>query len=104
MFDHVGFGVTNLPESKAFFLRALEPIGVSVVMEGPYGVGMGRNAKPSLWLYESVSKPAPLHIAFSADIEAKSTPSTKQPVPQEARTTGCLDFDRTIMRITTVRL
>jgi catechol 2,3-dioxygenase-like lactoylglutathione lyase family enzyme len=26
MFDHVGFGVSNLAESKAFFLRALEPL------------------------------------------------------------------------------
>ena len=42
MFDHLGFGVTNLAESKAFYLQALQPLGVEVAMEGPYGVGLGR--------------------------------------------------------------
>ncbi|MBK9608267.1 MAG: VOC family protein [Betaproteobacteria bacterium] len=67
MFDHVGFGVTNVAESRAFYLKALEPIGVAVVMEGPYGVGMGKKGKPSLWIHEASSRPAPLHIAFSAE-------------------------------------
>ena len=43
MFDHHGFAVTDLAASKAFFLKALAPLHVQVVMEGPYGVGMGRN-------------------------------------------------------------
>ena len=67
MFDHVGIRVTDLARSKAFFLKALEPLGVAVVMEGPWGVGMGRNNKPSLWLYETDEKPARLHLAFAAD-------------------------------------
>ena len=67
MFDHVGFGVTSLAESKAFFLRALEPLGVSVVMEGPYGVGLGSQGKPSLWLHEMKERPAHLHVAFAAE-------------------------------------
>jgi catechol 2,3-dioxygenase-like lactoylglutathione lyase family enzyme len=67
MFDHVGFGVTNLAESKAFFLKALQPLGVSVAMEGPYGVGMGQNNKPSLWLFGTKEHPARLHIAFTAE-------------------------------------
>jgi hypothetical protein len=53
MFDHVGFGVSDVAASKAFFLRALAPIGVTVVMEGPYGVGLGKNRKPSLWVYQA---------------------------------------------------
>ena len=67
MFDHVGFGVTDLARSKAFFLAALQPLGVSVVMEGPYGVGIGKNGKPSLWLHETKETPAHLHIAIAAD-------------------------------------
>jgi catechol 2,3-dioxygenase-like lactoylglutathione lyase family enzyme len=67
MFDHVGFGVTNLAESKAFFLKALQPLGVAVSMEGPHGVGMGRNNKPSLWLFETKEHPAHLHVAFTAE-------------------------------------
>ena len=67
MFDHIGFGVTNLAESKAFFLRALQPLGVTLAMEGPYGVGMGQNNKPSLWLFETKELPAHLHLAFTAE-------------------------------------
>jgi catechol 2,3-dioxygenase-like lactoylglutathione lyase family enzyme len=67
MFDHMGFGVTNLANSKAFFLQALQPLGVAVAMEGPYGVGMGQNNKPSLWLHETKEKPAHLHLAFTAE-------------------------------------
>ena len=66
MFDHLGFGVTNLAESKAFFLKALQPLGVAVAMEGPYGVGMGQSNKPSLWLSETKEHPAHLHLAFTA--------------------------------------
>lgn len=66
MFDHVGLGVTNYAASKAFFLAALEPLGVAVVMEGEYGAGLGQKGKPSLWLYESAGQPSPLHLAFTA--------------------------------------
>jgi catechol 2,3-dioxygenase-like lactoylglutathione lyase family enzyme len=67
MFDHIGLGVSHLAASKAFFLRALQPLGVTVAMEGPYGVGLGRNGKPSLWLHETTDKPTPLHLAFVAE-------------------------------------
>ena len=67
MFDHIGFSVTNLAESKAFYLTALEPLGVSLAMEGPYGVGMGQNKKPSLWISEGKENPTHLHLAFTAD-------------------------------------
>lgn len=70
MFDHLGFGVTDYAASKAFFMAALQPLGVGVVMEGPYGVGLGRNGKPSLWLYETEETPARLHIALAADTRA----------------------------------
>ena len=67
MFDHIGFGVSSLAESKAFFLQALQPLDVTVVMEGPYGVGMGRDRKPTLWLSETSELPAHLHLAFTAE-------------------------------------
>ncbi len=70
MFDHVGFGTTNLAASKAFFVKALQPLGISVVMEGPYGVGLGYSGKPSLWLHEASEKPARLHIAIAANTRA----------------------------------
>jgi len=40
MFDHVIFGVSDYAASKAFFLKALEPLGVAVVQEGPPTPGL----------------------------------------------------------------
>ena len=67
MFDHVGFGVSDYAASKAFFLKALEPLGVKSVMEGEHGLGLGQNNKPSLWIFRSTEKPMRLHIAFTAE-------------------------------------
>lgn len=67
MFDHIGIGATDVAASKAFFLHALAPLGVAVAMEGPYGVGLGANGKPSLWISPAgAAAPAPLHLAFTA--------------------------------------
>jgi catechol 2,3-dioxygenase-like lactoylglutathione lyase family enzyme len=70
MFDHVKFGVSNYEASKAFFLKALEPLGVEVVSEGSPGYGVELAAKggaSSLCLHQTDEKPAHLHVAFAAD-------------------------------------
>src|SRR6476619_3656151 len=70
MFDHVKFGVSDYAASKAFFLNALEPLGVAVVSEGSptYGVELSpKEGKVSLCLYQSEEKPAHLHLAFRAE-------------------------------------
>lgn len=70
MFDHVKFGVTDYAASKAFFLKALEPLGAAVVSEGPptYGVELGPpEGKASLCLFQTEEKPAHLHLAFTAE-------------------------------------
>lgn len=66
MLDHLGLGVSDYEASKAFYLKALAPLGVTVVMEGPYGVGLGVQGKPTLWLYQTAETVAPLHLAFAA--------------------------------------
>ena len=70
MFDHVKFGVSDFAASKAFFVKALEPLGVAVVAEGAptYGVELlGPRSKASLCLFQSAEKPAHLHLAFTAE-------------------------------------
>lgn len=70
MFDHVKFGVRDYAASKAFFVKALEPIGVAVIAEGSptYGVELCRaKGNVSLCLYQTDEKPAPLHLAFTAE-------------------------------------
>ncbi|AXF25274.1 VOC family protein [Burkholderia pyrrocinia] len=67
-FDHVKFGVSDYAASKAFFLKALEPLGVVAASEGEpsYGVELCPPGKPSLCLFQTAEKPAHLHIAFMA--------------------------------------
>src|SRR5205814_10584757 len=69
MFDHVKFGVSDYAASKAFFLKALEPLGVTVVSEWPpNGVELSQpKGKVSLCLYQTEEKPAHLHVAFTAE-------------------------------------
>jgi len=69
MFDHVKFGVSDFATSKAFFVKALEPVGVAVIQEGPptYGVELNSGGIASLILYQTEEKSAPLHLAFTAE-------------------------------------
>ena len=66
MFDHVVFGVSDYAASKAFYLRALEPLGVAVVLEGPLGLELSTDGKSSLCIFPTEEKPAHLHLAFTA--------------------------------------
>ena len=69
MFDDVKFGVSDFAASKAFFLEALEPLGVAVVAEEPptYGVELCPKGEASLFIYQTEEKPAHLHLAFTAE-------------------------------------
>jgi len=68
MFDHVVFGVSDYAASKAFFLKALEPLGVTVAVEGPLGIEMSaEGSSVSLCLFQAREKPAFLHLAFKAE-------------------------------------
>ena len=67
MFDHVVFGVSNYEASKTFYLKALAPIGLSIVLEGPLGIELSADGKTSLCLFQTEEKPARLHLAFTAD-------------------------------------
>ena len=68
MFDHVKFGVSDYPASRAFFLKALEPLGVVDVTDWPpSGVEISGPAGASLCLYQTEEQPAPLHLAFTAE-------------------------------------
>ena len=70
MFDHVKFGASDYAASKAFFLQALEPLGVALVSEGTpaYGVELRRpDGTCSLCIFQTDEKPAHLHLAFTAE-------------------------------------
>ena len=67
MFDHVVFGVSDYAASKAYFLKALEPIGMAIVSEGPLGIELSADGQSSLCLFQTAEKPAHLHLAFRAE-------------------------------------
>jgi catechol 2,3-dioxygenase-like lactoylglutathione lyase family enzyme len=73
MFDHVKFGVSDYAASKAFFAKALAPLGVAIVAEGEpsYGVELCGQGESSLCLFQSAEQPAHLHLAFTASSRAQ---------------------------------
>ncbi len=63
MIDHIGIPVRNHAASRAFYLRALAPLGIGVVMEvskeqsgGPSDyTGFGAEGNPFFWIGEATS-------------------------------------------------
>jgi catechol 2,3-dioxygenase-like lactoylglutathione lyase family enzyme len=69
MLDHVGFAVSDYGRSKAFYERALAPLGVTLLLE-PSGAaaGFGRDGKPFFWLEtHGGAVQGRLHVAFAAE-------------------------------------
>ena len=58
MIDHIGFPVSDYARSKAFYNKALAPLGYTLVMEataeqtesGHPAAGFGKDGKPDLWI------------------------------------------------------
>jgi catechol 2,3-dioxygenase-like lactoylglutathione lyase family enzyme len=73
--DHITINVSDYTRSRAFYERALAPLGVGFVMEYGKACGFGQNKKPDLWISEgaaSYQKPehlthiTPVHVALVA--------------------------------------
>lgn len=69
MFGHLKFGVSDYAASKALFLKALEPLGAALALEGApaCGVELSPKSKASLCRFQTEEKPAHLHLAFQAE-------------------------------------
>ncbi|MBW4522772.1 MAG: VOC family protein [Scytolyngbya sp. HA4215-MV1] len=67
MFDHIGFAVADFEKSKAFYLKALAPLGIGVVMEGEGWAMLGRNGKGQFWLGAYGKPPGSIHLAFATE-------------------------------------
>jgi len=73
MVDHIGFAVADYERSKAFYARALEPLGVTLVMEfGGAAAAFGKSGRPSFFV-EGHGEPVRgrLHIALRAETRAQ---------------------------------
>ncbi len=71
MLDHVGIEVSDFELSKAFYEKALEPLGIELLMEFEGSAGFGKETehgpKPFFWV-GSRGRPTVIgaHIAFGA--------------------------------------
>jgi catechol 2,3-dioxygenase-like lactoylglutathione lyase family enzyme len=68
MIDHVGVNVSDYERSRDFYVKALEPLGYSLLMEPVDGHGgFGREGKPDFWI-SGVREPATenAHVALRA--------------------------------------
>jgi catechol 2,3-dioxygenase-like lactoylglutathione lyase family enzyme len=72
--DHITLTVSDYARSKAFYEKALAPLGIKLMMDFGQACGFGRE-KPELWIGvgpASFQKPehlkviSPMHVAFSA--------------------------------------
>ena len=67
MIDHTGFGVSDYAASKAFYERALAPLGISLIMEVmEAAAGFGSGGKPIFWLEKQRTPVTEVHVAFLA--------------------------------------
>ena len=73
MIDHVGFPVSDYARAKTFYLKALAPLGYSLVMEVTQeqtghdpAAGFGADGKPDFWIGGEGGLNKPLHIAIAA--------------------------------------
>jgi catechol 2,3-dioxygenase-like lactoylglutathione lyase family enzyme len=74
MLDHVGFPVSDYARSKAFYERALAPLGYALIMEvgaehtesGSPAAGFGANGKPDFWIGGEGGLAKQMHIAIAA--------------------------------------
>jgi len=72
MIDHIGFSVSDYPRAKAFYQKALAPLGYVLVMEVQQdandapAAGFGVGGKPDFWIGGEGGLNKPVHIAITA--------------------------------------
>lgn len=73
MIDHLGFSVSDYERAKAFYAKALAPLGYSLVMEvtaeqtgRTAAAGFGAGGKPDFWIGGEGAMNKPVHVAILA--------------------------------------
>jgi catechol 2,3-dioxygenase-like lactoylglutathione lyase family enzyme len=73
MIDHIGLQTSDYPRSRAFYVKALAPLGYVPVMDvtreqsGSYeGTGFGADGRPYFWIGGGDAQSGSTHVAFTA--------------------------------------
>ena len=73
MIDHIGISISNFEQAKAFYDKALEPLGAQLLYEVPLeftdGVRVGGYGtdRPTFWISQGPAQTPVLHIALMAE-------------------------------------
>jgi catechol 2,3-dioxygenase-like lactoylglutathione lyase family enzyme len=77
MIDHTGVSASDFDKSKAFYAKALSPIGYALLMEFPASVtgstdvaGFGEPPKADFWVNKGAPNNPPVHVAFRVSSRA----------------------------------
>jgi catechol 2,3-dioxygenase-like lactoylglutathione lyase family enzyme len=72
--DHLGIPVKDYSKSKVFYLSALAPLGIGIIMEVTdaegKALGLGAEDKPFFWISEAPLRGS-MHLAFAAETRAQ---------------------------------
>jgi catechol 2,3-dioxygenase-like lactoylglutathione lyase family enzyme len=78
MIDHIGFAVSDMERSKTFYVDALKPLGIEVLMEvtaeqtgADAHAGFGKDDKAFFWIGTGQKPKGGTHIAFIAGARAE---------------------------------
>jgi catechol 2,3-dioxygenase-like lactoylglutathione lyase family enzyme len=78
MIDHIGVAVANMDRAKAFYLHALKPLGIGVIMEltaeqtgADAHAGFGKENKAFFWVGTGAKPKGGTHVAFTAATRAE---------------------------------
>jgi catechol 2,3-dioxygenase-like lactoylglutathione lyase family enzyme len=78
MLDHTGIAVADLKRSRDFFVKALAPLSITLILEvtpeqtGAEGhAGFGTGGKPFFWIGSGPRPSGPAHFAFTAQSRAE---------------------------------
>ncbi len=73
MIDHLGISVSDYDRAKAFYAKALAPLGYGLIMEvtaeqtgHAAAAGFGADGKPDFWIGGEGAMNKPVHVAIAA--------------------------------------
>ena len=78
MIDHIGMPVSDLARATDFYLKALAPLGIGMILQvsaeqtgNGAAVGFGAQGKPFFWIGEGEKMAGHIHVAFAATSRAE---------------------------------